>query len=108
MDNNMTMTLLPEHSGSDYTDNTSDIEDSPTQLGIKVFSGVSMSLVILITILGNLLVISAVFKFRSLRTMNNCFIVSLAVADLLVGKSHTYLSSTYLVYYLLGLVSPYL
>ena len=52
----------------------------------QAFKAILMTTIILATVLGNLIVISAFIKFRSLKTMNNCFIVSLAVADLLVGK----------------------
>lgn len=40
---------------------------------------------IVITIIGNTLVIIAVITTRRLRTVTNCFVMSLAVADLLVG-----------------------
>lgn len=39
----------------------------------------------LVVIVGNSLVIAAVFTYRNLRTVTNTFIVSLAVADLLLG-----------------------
>jgi len=39
----------------------------------------------LVVIVGNSLVIAAVFTYRKLRTITNTFIVSLAVADLLLG-----------------------
>lgn len=39
----------------------------------------------LLTLFGNVLVILAVFREKSLQTVTNCFIVSLALADLLVA-----------------------
>lgn len=60
-------------------------------IGLQVFKGIAMTIVIIATILGNVLVIAAIAKFRSLRSMNNYFIVSLAVADLLVGKCIVFL-----------------
>ena len=38
-----------------------------------------------ITLVGNSLVLIAIFKYHRLRTVTNCFIASLALADLLVG-----------------------
>ncbi|KAK2151637.1 hypothetical protein LSH36_356g03069 [Paralvinella palmiformis] len=48
--------------------------------------GALLSCFALITILGNLLVIIAVARERYLRTVTNYFIVSLAVADLIIGS----------------------
>ncbi|KAL1122691.1 hypothetical protein AAG570_003018 [Ranatra chinensis] len=44
-----------------------------------------LSLIILVTIVGNILVILSVFTYRPLRIVQNFFIVSLAVADLTVA-----------------------
>ncbi|XP_014207104.1 probable G-protein coupled receptor No18 [Copidosoma floridanum] len=46
---------------------------------------VCFSVLIIITIVGNTLVIAAVITTRRLRSVTNCFVSSLAAADLLVG-----------------------
>ncbi|KAM6953776.1 histamine receptor H2a [Aplochiton taeniatus] len=51
----------------------------------KVFLGVFLSFLILLTVSGNVLVCLAVCASRRLRCLTNCFIVSLAVTDLLLG-----------------------
>uniref|UniRef100_A0A3Q3AL20 Histamine H2 receptor n=1 Tax=Kryptolebias marmoratus TaxID=37003 RepID=A0A3Q3AL20_KRYMA len=51
----------------------------------KVTLGVILSLLILLTVGGNVLVCLAVCASRRLRCLTNCFIVSLAVTDLLLG-----------------------
>lgn len=45
----------------------------------------SLSLIILLTVIGNILVILSVFTYKPLRIVQNFFIVSLAVADLTVA-----------------------
>jgi len=50
----------------------------------KLFVSISLSSISLITLLGNLLVVIAVLSTKSLHTVTNSFIVSLAVADMLV------------------------
>nr|XP_020451213.1 histamine H2 receptor [Monopterus albus]XP_020451221.1 histamine H2 receptor [Monopterus albus] len=51
----------------------------------QVMLGVILSLLILVTVGGNVLVCLAVCASRRLRCLTNCFIVSLAVTDLLLG-----------------------
>ncbi|XP_056296004.1 histamine receptor H2a isoform X2 [Pseudoliparis swirei] len=51
----------------------------------QVMLGVTLSLLILLTVSGNVLVCLAVCASRRLRCLTNCFIVSLAVTDLLLG-----------------------
>ena len=51
-------------------------------LGFKTFL---MGLIIAASIFGNLLVIISVFRFRKLRIITNYFVVSLAMADILVA-----------------------
>ena len=47
--------------------------------------GLFLSAITLVTVFGNVLVICAVFKERNLKSVANYYIVSLAVADLIVG-----------------------
>ena len=51
----------------------------------KVLLGIPLGLIILTTVVGNVVVCLAVGASRQLRCVTNCFIVSLAVADLLLG-----------------------
>nr|XP_061793533.1 histamine H2 receptor-like [Nerophis lumbriciformis] len=51
----------------------------------KIALGLVLTLLILLTISGNVLVCLAVCASRRLRCLTNCFIVSLAVTDLLLG-----------------------
>lgn len=51
----------------------------------RVVQGLFLSLLILVTITGNVLLCLAVWASRRLRCLTNCFIVSLAVTDLLLG-----------------------
>lgn len=44
-----------------------------------------LSMIIIVTIVGNVLVILSVFTYKPLRIVQNFFIVSLAVADLTVA-----------------------
>lgn len=53
---------------------------------IVVLKAVGLGLMILLTILGNMLVIASVLPSPTLRTPTHSLIVNLAVADLLLGK----------------------
>jgi octopamine receptor len=68
--------------------------DDPGQLA-------SLTILLLITVMvivGNCLVIAAVFMSSKLRSVTNLFIVSLAVADLMVGLTVLPFSATWEVF----------
>ncbi|KAM6972439.1 neuropeptide Y receptor type 2 [Aplochiton taeniatus] len=62
-----------------------ELEDSTKQIGVQVILILAYSTIILFGVTGNSLVIYVVYKFKTLRTVTNFFIVNLAVADLLVN-----------------------
>ncbi|XP_038068554.1 tyramine receptor Ser-2-like [Patiria miniata] len=64
-------------------DTTSDDDDLPAT--VIVVASVCASGLALVTVVGNLLVITAYVKNKKLRSIANSFLVSLACADLLVG-----------------------
>uniref|UniRef100_A0A8C8RYJ4 Histamine H2 receptor n=1 Tax=Pelusios castaneus TaxID=367368 RepID=A0A8C8RYJ4_9SAUR len=51
----------------------------------KVLVGFTLTVLIVVTIVGNVVVCLAVYFNRRLRSLTNCFIVSLAATDLLLG-----------------------
>ncbi|XP_039661664.1 neuropeptide Y receptor type 2 [Perca fluviatilis] len=61
------------------------LDDSTKLVGVRVSLILAYSTIILFGVIGNSLVIYVVCKFKHLRTVNNFFIVNLAVADLLVN-----------------------
>ncbi|XP_035281118.1 D(1B) dopamine receptor [Anguilla rostrata] len=68
------------------TSESAEKTDGKKELIVRTVTGCLLSLLILWTLLGNILVCSAVLKFRHLRTkVTNIFIVSLAVSDLFVA-----------------------
>jgi hypothetical protein len=55
------------------------------RLGHAIVIGALLGILIVVTLLGNSLVITAVASFRRLRSVTNYFVVSLAVADITVA-----------------------
>ncbi|RZC41494.1 7tm 1 and/or 7TM GPCR Srsx domain containing protein [Asbolus verrucosus] len=64
--------------------NNSTVESSTTHVQKLALAGL-LSVVIVVVIVGNTLVILAVITTKRLRTVTNCFVMSLALADWLVG-----------------------
>ncbi|XP_068583476.1 neuropeptide Y receptor type 2 [Cebidichthys violaceus] len=61
------------------------LDDSTKLVGVQAILILAYSTIILLGVIGNSLVIYVVFRFKTLRTVTNFFIVNLAVADLLVN-----------------------
>lgn len=83
----------PNSSSQSFTHDTArdrerDDEDDCTRICLsweKMLLVVLFCTLIVITVIGNTLVILSVATTRRLRTVTNCFVMSLAVADWLVG-----------------------
>jgi 5-hydroxytryptamine receptor 1 len=91
--NNYTSTERPEGSMGESSCNTSEPVMYDSIFGFTmampqweaIGTAVILTLIIVVTIVGNILVILSVFTYKPLRIVQNFFIVSLAVADLTVA-----------------------
>ena len=73
---------------ANLTINPTDVADVPSiNLIHAVIAGTILTFVVLMTIVGNVLVLLAVFVNSHLRSTTNYFIVNLAIADLLLGTT---------------------
>lgn len=78
--------IAPTHPNISARDEPSAVELQQRSLGEIVVIGCILSVIIFLSITGNLLVCVAIYTDRSLRKLGNLFLVSLAIADLLVAS----------------------
>ncbi|KPM04478.1 5-hydroxytryptamine receptor 2B-like protein [Sarcoptes scabiei] len=86
--------------GNDYNNNddSDDINSTVEKLYLTHFLlAITLALIILSTVIGNLLVIAAILSERHLRSMGNYLVFSLAFADLMVAMLVMPLSAIYVV-----------
>ncbi|XP_020319619.2 alpha-2Db adrenergic receptor-like [Oncorhynchus kisutch] len=81
----ITSTTFAAPNSSEDTNSTSAPRPLPHSQSAAVFIVLMVTVIILVTIVGNVLVVVAVFTSRALRAPQNLFLVSLASADILVA-----------------------
>uniref|UniRef100_A0A8C6X847 Histamine receptor H2 n=1 Tax=Naja naja TaxID=35670 RepID=A0A8C6X847_NAJNA len=79
--------LIPAHCDilGEASMNCTNVTDGSLCLLQKVLIGAVLTVLIVVTVCGNVMVCLAVYLSRRLRSLTNCFIVSLAFTDLLLG-----------------------
>uniref|UniRef100_A0A3B4B4E7 Beta-2 adrenergic receptor n=1 Tax=Periophthalmus magnuspinnatus TaxID=409849 RepID=A0A3B4B4E7_9GOBI len=82
--------------GSNFSlSNTSSIQGEYSDVELVVI-GVGMAVLVMAIVFGNILVITAILRFKRLQTVTNLFIASLAVADLIMGIAVVPFGSSYI------------
>lgn len=90
--------MCPNNSATNGT--SSDVGSTlPLPLWLTIVLGAAASVVIIVTVLGNILVLLSFVLERSIRQPTNYFIASLAMSDLLIG---TFSMPCFTIYLLLG------
>nr|AKQ63044.1 elevenin receptor 2 [Platynereis dumerilii] len=77
-------TLTSNSSNLTLDDYYDDVDEYDSYMLEVTFVSLFYSLTLLLGLIGNLLVISSILRFRSMRTVTNAFLTSLATADLLL------------------------
>lgn len=80
-----------------YANKTNPYVECPFNPAVVVLMILGLSFLSLITVIGNVLVIVSIKVNKSLQTVNNCFLFSLACADLIIGVFSMNLYTIYIV-----------